>query len=381
MIRNSGTMMSWLMVSGVAVLGFLWVGAAQAAAALADRGLVDGGSAHRHLNYLEGEDKSGRDSSRDSSQTEACCFRDGRCENLLPSSCTDAGGHPLGAGSTCRMVNCGSPPPEACCFENGRCESLEPSDCEDAGGQPQGPGTTCRTADCGPPPDCEERCHAEADQVFEECIDEGIDEGRCRVLADEFLGMCILACLPPPPTEACCFEDGRCEDLMPIACTGAGGQPQGADTTCRTVDCGSPPTDCEHRCRQEGERAFRECMEAGGNEDDCAAEARAFVEECLRENCPPPPPDCARRCHKKGGHIFRACMRGGGSEDDCAAEAREFVDECLREECPEPPACGRRCREGVERVFDECIEDGGTERECKVLSKEHFKDCVRNCPG
>lgn len=76
-LRDSGTMASWFGVSGVVALGLLWVGGALAAADSADRGLVDGGSAHRHVKYLNDEERSGRDASRGTSAAEACCFEGG----------------------------------------------------------------------------------------------------------------------------------------------------------------------------------------------------------------------------------------------------------------------------------------------------------------
>lgn len=37
--------------------------------------------------------------------------------------------------------------------------------------------------------------------------------------------------------QACCFEDGTCQNLIPDECKQAGGTPQGRGTTCQTVEC------------------------------------------------------------------------------------------------------------------------------------------------
>ncbi len=57
-------------------------------------------------------------------------------------------------------------------------------------------------------------------------------------------------------TEACCFENGDCEDLTRDACAGAGGVSQGPRTDCETAECGvncdlieKLKVDCSFRCR------------------------------------------------------------------------------------------------------------------------------------
>lgn len=42
---------------------------------------------------------------------EGCCFSDGTCSDLPPSSCTASGGTPQGPGSTCATANCPQPCP------------------------------------------------------------------------------------------------------------------------------------------------------------------------------------------------------------------------------------------------------------------------------
>lgn len=39
------------------------------------------------------------------------------------------------------------------------------------------------------------------------------------------------------PTEACCFSDGHCEDLLPFVCLQRGGKSMGANTICQSTIC------------------------------------------------------------------------------------------------------------------------------------------------
>jgi hypothetical protein len=49
---------------------------------------------------------------------------------------------------------------------------------------------------------------------------------------------------PPPQPQACCFDDGTCQNLTPSECAEKGGLPQGAGTDCSTVSC-LPAGECD----------------------------------------------------------------------------------------------------------------------------------------
>jgi len=51
-----------------------------------------------------------------------------------------------------------------------------------------------------------------------------------------------IYCPPPPEPQACCFQDGTCQMLLAGDCTAQGGTPQGAGSTCDTVNCVVVPT-------------------------------------------------------------------------------------------------------------------------------------------
>lgn len=101
-------------------------------------------------------------------EKEACCFANGKCQNLSRTDCLAQGGMPQGPNTKCRSIfGGGSPirvlPPvtpggpslvdcrpenEACCFETGQCSNITRDSCILQNGVPQGAGTTCATAEC-----------------------------------------------------------------------------------------------------------------------------------------------------------------------------------------------------------------------------------------
>ena len=50
----------------------------------------------------------------------------------------------------------------------------------------------------------------------------------------------------PPVTQACCFPDGHCEELLETTCIAQGGIPQGPNTVCPGTVCDVQNIDCPH---------------------------------------------------------------------------------------------------------------------------------------
>ena len=46
------------------------------------------------------------------------------------------------------------------------------------------------------------------------------------------------------PPEACCYENGSCQDISPFTCEAQGGTAQGVGSDCATADCPQPPQAC-----------------------------------------------------------------------------------------------------------------------------------------
>ena len=124
---------------------------------------------------------------------QACCFADGRCQDLHPDTCRDMGGEPQGDGTTCSDVSCDQPT-QACCYPDGRCRDQDVESCSSSGGEPQGEDTDCRHTSCA------------------------------------------------QPTRACCFADGSCQDLTVQECRAQGGTPRGLSSTCFRTHCPQPET-------------------------------------------------------------------------------------------------------------------------------------------
>ena len=83
-------------------------------------------------------------------QTQACCFGDTSCLDLLPGDCIARGGTPEGAGTCCNAFDCPTAPVGACCVGE-ECSVVTADECNRLGGRYLGDGT-----DCGPPNPCVE---------------------------------------------------------------------------------------------------------------------------------------------------------------------------------------------------------------------------------
>lgn len=59
-------------------------------------------------------------------------------------------------------------------------------------------------------------------------------------LVPEFRPVLSVEFEPPPPSNACCFPGGGCEDLPVELCKAVGGLPQGVGTSCANTECGNP---------------------------------------------------------------------------------------------------------------------------------------------
>lgn len=84
------------------------------------------------------------------SQTEACCFRDDSCLELSFEDCLNAGGLPMGVGTSCEAGSVGDCSAQACCYPDDACLNQPPRSCIEYGGTPLGRGVRCEAiADLG----------------------------------------------------------------------------------------------------------------------------------------------------------------------------------------------------------------------------------------
>ncbi|MEZ5359155.1 MAG: dockerin type I domain-containing protein [Candidatus Zixiibacteriota bacterium] len=153
-------------------------------------------------------------------EEEACCYPDGSCGNVDPTTCTASGGTPQGPGTVCTA-------PEACCLPDGSCLMTDPICCDDLGGVRMGAGSSCTAPEacCMPDGSC-----LMADPLC--CTGMGGTPQGQGTVCSQF--------------EACCMPDGSCRDLDPLCCVDLGGTPQGVGSACTgiTIACCMPDGSC-----------------------------------------------------------------------------------------------------------------------------------------
>jgi len=162
----------------------------------------------------------------------ACCLPSGDCLDTDILSCDDLGGA-FSPGSDCGSHICAQP--GACCFPDGSCQEADlvsGDGCVTAGGEYQGPDMPCSSVVCQLPTNA--------------CC---LNNGMCNDLLEEDClalggipneGDCVSFFCPQP--GACCFPDGSCalaENTNGSDCKQAGGAYQGKNSDCMTVSC--PP--------------------------------------------------------------------------------------------------------------------------------------------
>lgn len=150
----------------------------------------------------------------------ACCFSSSSCLNLWTGDCTDLGGVPGGAGSTCATTPCF--PTGACCLASGGCQNgVSPTACDSGGGSYLGFASIC--------------------QGFELACGDGLDND-CDGTADCADSDCSTG---PSCAGACCYAVGSCMDGVSEAfCASGNGNYQGNGTGCASVSCPQPQGAC-----------------------------------------------------------------------------------------------------------------------------------------
>lgn len=228
--------------------------------------------------------------------TEACCFGDGSCQQLLPSLCEKQGGTSQGPGTACvvrgNAVVC--PQPVNCCFQTGTCIPLVALECTELGGTVI---PDCFVCGC---------LAADVDQSGEV----GLSDTAFLLIrwdtqgvpaffpgdinGDGSIGLADMAviilnwqktCPQKPLPRACCFPDNSCQELTLTDCVAQGGIPLQPESTCAIADCALIPRTgaC---CFEDGS-----CMDL--STDDCSiagGQTRGIGTSCATTMCPQPKP-------------------------------------------------------------------------------------------
>src|SRR6185369_223634 len=156
-----------------------------------------------------------------------------------------------------------------------------------------------------------------------------------------------------------CVEEGGGQDQCAA-------QADGVASNCIAEHCTDtppPPPSCESECEDHAHDEMQRCIADGGNGDTCEMQAKAVFEECVTLHCGDVPPPCNARCERRASRINDRCLRKGGSADDCSAKAAEAKQSCIDEKCvpPPPDTCAAGCESSVEETRQACIAAGTDE--------------------
>lgn len=147
-------------------------------------------------------------------------------------------------------------------------------------------------------------------------------------------------------------------------------------------------------CEDLAKRAFRACLEDGGDEARCQAILERVLADCRppRDDDPPeePPATCAEACERRSSQILDECIRQGIDDEDCAERVRHFQRSCL-ERCEgdddprDPPdgeidRCRRRCEAHYREVVAACPDDNRlAHMECVEQARKDLSECLHEC--
>ncbi|MFN3200827.1 MAG: hypothetical protein ACE366_20680 [Bradymonadia bacterium] len=280
-----------------------------------------------------------------------------------------------------------------------------------------------------PGDECAEGCGEFAELIYEECAADGTPEEICGEIADEAWYAClaeecddgILPDDPGAPEDVCieaCFEGA---DAAFEECVEAGEDPGFCDEAISEgidlclMDCGpngepwpddpnpDQPDDCVSQCIEGAEAAFVECIEAGGNPEDCDIAITAEIDQCLMacepgdepwpdEPHPDDPAACGEMCFEYINVLFEECLEAGEDPAFCDALVSAEADACLAacdgqdpnfpdEPGPDEPACEEICLETGELLFAECIESGEDPGVCDLIASDVIESCFQECSG
>ena len=240
-------------------------------------------------------------------------------------------------------------------------------------------------------PNCEARCELEANEAFHDCVEErGEDaEEECAARRREQIQGCIRErCDDEPPPDPDC--EGTCETRAANAfhaCIDEHGE--AAEEECRAHsnrmfeacirDCDGTipmPPECADDCAHRGERVFQDCLDAGGDEEECRALASDVVGVCL-ERCGGANP-CEDRCSGAAQIVFTGCRLAGLPESQCRELANLVLEACVGG-CGDPATCVEQCAELSLRAVAECRERGGDAVECERHGVEVARECSSYC--
>ena len=93
---------------------------------------------------------------------------------------------------------------------------------------------------------------------------------------------------------------------------------------------------------------------------------------------------CMQQCGQKArGTVYADCLDDGGDRDECGSTGRQWYRECLETKCDEAAVqldnCRTECRTDGKSSQVECIAEENSETECIKIRKVTVKTCVDEC--
>lgn len=236
---------------------------------------------------------------------------------------------------------------------------------------------------------CRDRVRAAVREAVSRCRENDGGRRRCAAVAEETRRHAMRVCAGHDDQDA---NRGRPEGERP----GEGERPRLGE--------------CEARCGLAAREIAGTCVDDGGDREACGAEGRAAHGACIEEHCAPfaergaPPVDaCHERCGGLGREDHRQCLEAGGTDEDCLAGARETVGSCIADHCleapqppappssgappppppaSEPPVCEDRCLQQGRQVGGDCVEAGGLLEDCRAEAQAATRECIAtHCPA
>ena len=336
----------------------------------------------------------------------------------MHDGCVEDGGDPGECGrearawmATCLEEHCVEAgevgPCERGCSERARRQHAA---CVDEGGNPEDCGREARhfarecvethcSAERDDPDPCEARCGERVRRGYDACVDEGGAPEECEYAAERRMAECVEtrcgeARDAPDACEEGCGERAR---HMHAGCVEEGGDPEECGRAarewmqgCSEMHCEAEPDEqdaCELACRERAHGRLEACVEEGGEHEDCAGAARAWLAECIDARCAEGMGEqaaCEEGCGARARHVHAECLEGGGTPEECGREARGWLGACLERHCgeveAEEEACERGCNERARHAHAECLEAGGDAEDCGRRARAWAAECVdRHC--
>ena len=146
---------------------------------------------------------------------------------------------------------------------------------------------------------------------------------------------------------------------------------------------------CRTRCAIASRTLYRECLDAGGTEEQCGQRSQRQNAQCVEERCGGDEDEnngCQTRCGIASRTTYNNCVEGGGSAEDCRERARRDNARCVEERCgggeEEDNGCETRCGIASRTTYNNCIEGGGSAEDCRERARRDNARCVEErCAG